>query len=626
MIFGIDPKKIVTDALFLTEPTRDHLSGVMKMLEAAFNKNQLWVMCQAFHPLLRSKGTVMLKMRSGGKRLCTEMSAIFMQSCTKAEMGRAIAMILCEPDNLRLYTDHLTEEQRELWRRVLVNVYVSVGEAKNILKTSNIITEERISYYRITKIAVPCLSLLSITQSLSALTSRYGYRERSTFVTVHPRLHPYFFQAFFPHAYEKEIGQAQLPGSNVTVCNFEAESVAKYHLVRTLVKAGELGMGAKGISQSDVKRVAKKVGLEEFPLEVGKMSVLRSCYYIETIALGQHVSGREQPDSKSCEKALRQLFVDRLKYFQEYLISLLFPHIKGLRQRFVEYNTLGSMIGVLLTTLREEPNVWLSFTDVLLRSFVTVDSTSLYSDYAPLVFNPANQTNNVELVNDFSNKVFAADSFVIEFGLTALQAMGFLLCSLGMAELVLSPLHRPESPFARAEHLRLTALGRYALGVDSEYEPPRIEQKAYFELDPDRLIIRSLIEPNPYAQLLGDTSVSVSKSRFETSPSSFLANCNSRDDVENKIAVFRQFISSELPPLWKQFFQSLLQHCNPLKADATPYMHYRLDPNNTELIRLITTDEHLRQLVVRAEGYLILVRQSDIRKFEGLLKKRGYLL
>ena len=107
---------------------------------------------------------------------------------------------------------------------------------------------------------------------------------------------------------------------------------------------------------------------------------------------------------------------------------------------------------------------------------------------------------------------------------------------------------------------------------------------------------------------------------------SLLANCHNRNDVEDKISIFRQFIASDLPPLWQQFFHSLLQHCNPLQKDKQTYQHYTLQPDNSDLIHLITTDPVLRQIVVRAEGYRILVKSDDLRKFEAQLKKHGYLL
>ena len=94
----------------------------------------------------------------------------------------------------------------------------------------------------------------------------------------------------------------------------------------------------------------------------------------------------------------------------------------------------------------------------------------------------------------------------------------------------------------------------------------------------------------------------------------------------SKISIFKQFIADKLPPLWEQFFQQLLQHIHPLMEDKTSYKRYTLSPDNREFIQLITTDPVLRQLVIRAEGYRLMVKTEDVRKFETQLKKHGYLL
>jgi hypothetical protein len=247
--------------------------------------------------------------------------------------------------------------------------------------------------------------------------------------------------------------------------------------------------------------------------------------------------------------------------------------------------------------------------------------------YTALVYSPNDEQNTAEITNLYSLEIINVETYACEFGYAGLQSFGFILASLGMAEIALNTSLPPTSGlFSPLEYLRLTPLGCYALGVTKDYEAPAIQQEAYFELDPERLIIRSLQDPNPYEQLLRDTAMPISRGRFQTSALSFLTNCHSRDDVEGKINIFKQFIANELPPLWEQFFQTLLQHCHPLFEDIISYRHYTLKPDNYDLIHLITTDPVLRQIVIRAEGYRILVKYEDIRKFETQLKKHGYLL
>ena len=304
-----------------------------------------------------------------------------------------------------------------------------------------------------------------------------------------------------------------------------------------------------------------------------------------------------------------------------------FPHIKGLRNQITDYSREPVLATMLFGLLRRQPQRWMAINDLLLM-ITAEESSENKSRFASMVFYPGDEHYATPLVNEYTQRTITAENYTREFGYTALQGFALMLCSLGIAEVALNEDDRKQSisPFDSVEYLRLTPLGRYALGVTNEYEEPEQEHVAYFELDPDRLIIRSLVEPNPYAQLLKDTSVPISKNRFETSALSFLANCHKKADVEGKIKIFRQFISNELPPLWEQFFKTLLQHCNPLLEDKTAYKRYTLDPQNRELAQLITTDPVLRQLAIRAEGYRIMVRNDDLKKFETQLKKHGYLL
>ena len=280
----------------------------------------------------------------------------------------------------------------------------------------------------------------------------------------------------------------------------------------------------------------------------------------------------------------------------------------------------------MLQWMQTEPTQWVPIADIFFQ-ITWLDSNGTMSFINTEVFAQTNQKNSTEVVNEITHQYITVNHYTDEFGYTGLQSFAYLLCSLGMAEIAVNEDHiSNNTPFSNLQYLRLTPLGCYVLDMAHEYEPPQIEHVAYFELDPDRLIIRSLVNPNPYAQLLMDTSVPISTNRFQTSAMSFLANCHTRDDVESKIKIFQQFIADELPPLWQQFFEQLLQHCHPLMEDRTSYQHYTLKPDNTELIQLVTTDPVLRAIVIRAEGYRLLVKTVDIRKFETQLKKHGYLL
>ena len=627
-LFGMEPTpEAIKDAVVLHEPAPEMLQDATKLFLMHYTKQQLYELGRAFRPLLKNK-VLICELADGRKILCKDVMPLFSSSSYKEQLAKAVAYIFCEPRNLALYTDSLSAGMRDLWRLVLINLYVSEAEAQKILKDDAPIFSSRphsFYYHDTSSWTKPGFALFDIARSLSADTMRYGYRQSQNFISVTPLLHNFFFALFYPESIDPELSLLELPDDGHQEFNMEAECYVKYNLLDSLLRSGRVKVAARGVSQADVKKVAKQLGLAEFMEGDAMTGSIRSRYYVELMALCQHQFYEKSKGKPAAyEEVLRKLF-DNLLTIEGSLPSLLLPHIKGLRKQMTEYNDLLNLCLLMCQWMREEPERWVSVHDVLLK-IIALNDSSPSSRFDTLVFRPVNQKSEVIITNEFSGKNIAADSFVMEFGFTALQAFSFLLCSLGMAELSLSPLNRRESPFARAEYLRLTPLGRYALGIDDEYEAPQQEQTAYFELDPERLIIRSLVEPNPYAQLLLDTSVAISRNRFETSAQSFLAHCVSRSDVEEKIGIFRQFVSNELPPLWKQFFDSLLQHCNPLTTDRTGYVIYRLSPQNADLIRLLTTDPTLRRLFIRAEGYLILVKKEDQQKFTDELKKHGYLL
>ena len=620
------------DAIFLKMPNALEFDALTSSLYIDLDSERLKQIAAAMKQPLQGH-TILTSDANGKPRPCQEIIPILScQQSTIRPLAAAIAFMLCEPDNLRVYTDSLSEEMRELWRQALIRIYVSEEEAMSILKTSKpILTQKDTWYFSGLKFTQPGFEMFEYVKSYAASTGNDYYRRDINFIRPVKPFYKHLLHLLFPEMFDTERSLATLPAIDFRVLDMEQESVNHYPLLASMLISGKLTMTAKGVSLADIKRVAKQMGLTEFyqPSAHPMRHHIRSRFYLTTMGLCHHLrpsKGKKKasPAPETYHEQLRWLFTNADK-LAPYLVAMLLPHIKGLRKAMTDDNKVPDLFHHFCQWMHEESERWVSIHDIFLKVYyLEEDQTPAYID--TLGFWPFDQKAEVEIVNEFSNKKIAADSFASEFGYTSLQAIAFMLASLGMAELALSPLHRNDSPFAQACYVRLTPLGRYALGETDEYEPPEEDHVAYFELDPDRLIIRSLVEPNPYAQLLLDTSTAISRNRFETSAQSFLAHCANRSDVEEKIGIFQQFISSELPPLWKRFFDSLLQHCNPLIKEKSDYLFYRLSPDNADLIRLLASDPVLRSLFVRAEGHLILVRKNDHKKFIDELKKHGYLL
>ena len=106
----------------------------------------------------------------------------------------------------------------------------------------------------------------------------------------------------------------------------------------------------------------------------------------------------------------------------------------------------------------------------------------------------------------------------------------------------------------------------------------------------------------------------------------FLKNCKTKRDVADKVDFFHQYICAEPPGVWTDFFRTIEQRCDPLKAPNESYSVYMVDAADTYLISLLTTDTVLKGIVIRAEGYRILIPSSKRSTFVSRLKSFGYLL
>ena len=611
----------------LTPPDPQTLHDIRVSLDIYCTKTELELMAEAFR-LAFGKCVFVCTNSRGLTTVCNEAMYIFSDTFRTDSLTKAIGWLLCVPENARLYIDTLSEPMKELWRYLLLNIYVTEEKAMEILGVSEpMFAGHRSPHYEDLSMAKAEYAFFFPYSGNKAVLGDKHYREPCTYISVTKAVYNSFFPLMFPQAYDTDLSLTVLPKESPIVVNFENESVAKYPLIDSMIKAGKLMVGLKTVPLADVKRAARQLGLLEFPAsDVRGVDSIRSRTYIDVLAIVHSMAeNRVKKKWTGLHEPLRY-FLQNLEKLSWPLSSLLLPHIKGIRKEMVEICKLVDICKVIMDWLREEPERWVPVSDLSMKIRIPEKYKSI-TIHKCVVFNPGDQRFDATIVNELTRNAIGTDQYVQEFGRTAVKSFCFMLCSLGIVELELSEKDEANSPFDRAEYVRLTALGRYALGLTDEYDAPEPEHEAYFELDPDRLVIRSLVDPNPYAQLLLDTSVAISKNRFETSARSFLAHCTSRSDVDEKVSIFRRYVSNELPPLWEQFFASLLQHCNPLtKERSADYHIYSISPDNTGLIRLLTGTPSLRKLFVRAEGFLILVKKDDEQKLTDELKKFGYLL
>ncbi len=215
-----------------------------------------------------------------------------------------------------------------------------------------------------------------------------------------------------------------------------------------------------------------------------------------------------------------------------------------------------------------------------------------------------------------------------------------LLAAMGIVEMVFS---NPANNYQRREKsylsvfdgikgVRLTALGEYLLGKSSEYNVAQTRQDAegVLTLDEHRLLAKlsaknSLLELQlqDFMRPIASVEQSSGAILYKMDYASFLKECRDRDDVSVKIAQFKSEISAKLPPVWERFFAEVLHRIEPF-TEELQYRVFTLPPSQ-DLMKLLTQDEVLKKIIIKAEGYKILVPKREIATLRKRLEKHGYL-
>jgi hypothetical protein len=216
-----------------------------------------------------------------------------------------------------------------------------------------------------------------------------------------------------------------------------------------------------------------------------------------------------------------------------------------------------------------------------------------------------------------------------------LKTLIFVLNTLGIVDIALG---EPVNPYYQDKNhpwlslydgiaeVSLTPLGAWIIGKTDEWETMQEKSTVSINLDTSRLLI-TVEGSDPLVELtLGKIAVSIGPGYYLVKSELFLKECADSADIENSIEMFRANICQNPPPVWEDFFSSLLHRAFPLTLCADQHLMFSLNPENTELIQLIFNDSYLRKYIVRAENYQIFIKLVNYRSVQNRLAEFGFLL
>lgn len=548
--------------------------------------------------------------------------------CTKKqplcgiELVELCALFWAEPCNLRMYFSTLAKSLQVLWRMVTEQYYVNHKEAEKeagesfIAKSSGYFWEDDKL-----KDTAEWLSACSINDI--PFMQQSGY-ERNTYIFLNYRLR--FFLNHYLTKWTPFESVVELPAAlGWNTFNAESEMPVLMMLLENLEAQGVLQRGAKKVTASVVKKLQKSILPAEFfdsstEINSGKDS-LRAHLLLQMYGLYSLIC--QNYKDAPLHKKMRG-FVDELHYYQATYTSQILFFLSGLNSTTLSKGFVCNYLGEFNAAIRfwGKQDGWLQIDEMMIEAFKLRE--------LPLLF----------YINDFVGMKLKRRTDKRPLHLNDIGAMilkplvrGYvcLLAAYGLVEVAYQTVEsddKENSPYDSFQYFRLTSLGEYAFKLKEDYLPPKSkeEDKPFFELDSENLIIRSLRDKNPYEIMLDDVAARIGATRWRVDVGSFLKKCNTQKEVDTAISRFESVVKDGLPDNWKAFIERMRNCGSGVNKVPTSYVVFQVDKENKELQKIVATDPVLKLYTQRAEDYLLLVKKIHLEIVNERFKQLGYLI
>lgn len=405
-------------------------------------------------------------------------------------------------------------------------------------------------------------------------------------------------------------------GAGCGTASAEKEFVSSFPTVEGLFRQGELKNVGLKMSSASAMKVLKMISVPELvPAAVmTRHKVTSGQYFLPAVSVALlHL--------KSCGAAecVREAFSILRTSYSAMLLPAMLPHIKGFRATGMPKARPGWWAELMGQCLEDQPDAWLSLEE--LRTYVYACPTGAF------LGTPVFDRWKMELQNTLSDEKIFPDTQWKDIDLAVIRGIAAAMFGMGLVEVSWCGCGDEQSdPLEHIRRIRLTALGRYALGLSESYDSGPVEIKEWFRLDNDHLIVSSVRADNPYEPLLNDIAEPIGSGRYKIDSSSFLKKCSKGMDVKEKIEFFKNYVSSDQPEIWKDFFSSIEKRCGPFVEDRAGYVLLKVGENSPELVRILSSEPEIRKLIILVEGGRFLVSSQNYKKFVSLMKDFGWLV
>lgn len=547
------------------------------------------------------------------------------KQCLKAELLNFASLFFNE-DNFHLFLETLPDNVRAIWIAAADKIFLSEKEANELLGEECVIDTHR--WHQVGVCNTLGEGIFKITSS-----ERFDYSDNNTYYLTFKSYWLRELTYRCSHHTLKDCQTAVLP-DKLTVFNAEADLFQEIPILNNLRESGMLTLGRTHFFTAKLRKALDKARINNFNLNEKSTKyyeeTLRSYYLIITYLLTcertyDHVINSASP------LQLIQLCVKYVFDHTSKFCKLFLPHITCI-DRDYDYshrNTNRLMRSFERSLLTLKSSMWVSIEQVLYQTRCFFDNKTYVSI---LIQEPTSYYNiGFKLHDKNADEPIKYDEIITRVTYQSIKSVLLALASWGIIEIAYDPTTTGNGPSYLTDalrYVRLTNLGKYVLGEAKSYQLPAtmVNTCKDFELNADRLLIKVLNPNSKGSFALEKIATPITSQLYRTDFSVFLKECNTKDDIVKNINLFKKYIANEPPQIWAGFFNARLERSNALKKVRTSYITRSIDAKDKELQDIIMHDPNIKQYILRAEGYVVLIEQAHLSDVNNILKTYGYTI
>lgn len=523
------------------------------------------------------------------------------------------------------------EKVMRMWKLLITSHVVTAQEVREVLGRPLVVSGY--GYWSLYTFAEAMFAPLNV-RIFDRYAFHYSNYEASDFSVSLPLGARYALAKLFfgEKALEPKLRETLPEHENLVVENFEDSipadmiylsglTMTKTDRTYSPVTAGGLNSLKKSFSTRNFVPDGQK-----FPVD--RIEMLSNAYGLFDYATDRK---KREMDSRS-PAAFAKFVVEKLPlYIHTKTFGMLLPGFKSFTSSWSVQTNIVEVSNIVKDLLTPAAYEWMALDNLSLRYLCAENGKRYSKDFVPLFTgenrrrNTLKRKNGSQLVDPNNSGGF---DWYNEIDFPFILHWIKLLCALGLLEIALNK-EEPDDmdQLEGMRYVRLTALGRYAFGIDKEYTRSA-EEDSIFKLDVDdrQKIITVISENCPFLPFLSQVSDKISSRRFHLTPESLMKGCMSSTVLKERVDNLKKLLNLNDYPGLTAVVEEALKRAECACSVTSSFSVLKLSPGLDGLIKLISQNSHFSGNVFFAEGGYLLVMRHFLPELKKECLKKGYII